>query len=194
MGITIGYLRVSSDQQSNQSQRQAIEQRFNVERWYTDQAVSGIVKAREREGFRELLDYAREDDTIVVYAIDRLGRNTIDVLETVELLTELKVGLISLREGFDLTSDHGKLLLTMLAGLAELERKNIRARQLSGINRARAEGKNLGRKKEIDDDMVSAWRLDNSASIRETALHFGISTASVKRACRNVINVPNQKN
>lgn len=184
MGIVVGYLRVSSDQQTNENQKQAIEQRFNVEKWFTDHAVSGLVKACDRDGLSALLNFVREGDTVVVFAIDRLGRNTIDVLETVETLQDKGVSLISLREGFDLTSDHGKLLLTMLAGLAELERKNIKARQMAGINRARKDGKTLGRIKKINDSKVKEWRLQNSASIAETAAHFQISTASVKRACR----------
>lgn len=185
MGITVGYLRVSSDQQTNENQKQAIEQRYKVEKWYTDHAVSGLVKAADREGLSALLNFVREGDAVVVFAIDRLGRNTIDVLETVEKLNEKGVALISLREGFDLTSDHGKLLLTMLAGLAELERKNIKARQLAGINRAKKEGKSLGRTKKIDDVSVRNWRLENSESIKNTAIHFGISQASVKRACKS---------
>lgn len=185
MGIVLGYSRVSSDVQTNESQKFAIEQKFNVERWYEDIAVSGSVKASERKGLGELLNFVREGDTVVVYAIDRLGRNTIDVLETVELFLGKNVTLVSIREGFDLTSDHGKLLLTMLAGLAELERKNIRERQLAGLARAKQEGKSLGRKKVIDDMQVRVWRENNNASINETAINFGISTASVKRACRN---------
>lgn len=184
MGITVGYLRVSSDQQTNENQKQAIEQRYKVEKWYTDHAVSGLVKAADREGLSALLNFVREGDTVVVFAIDRLGRNTIDVLETVEALNEKGVSLISLREGFDLTSDHGKLLLTMLAGLAELERKNIKARQLAGIKRAKREGKSLGRTKSIDDKKVKDWRIQNNASIADTAGFFKISKASVKRACR----------
>ena len=74
-------------------------------------------------------------------------------------------------------------MLTMLAAVAELERENIKARQIAGIERARAEGKNLGRKKDIDDAAVAKWRTDNSASIKATAEHFRISPASVKRAC-----------
>ena len=78
----------------------------------------------------------------------------------------------------------GKAMLTMLAAMAELERSNIKARQMAGIERARAEGRNLGREKVIDDVAVAQWRRENSASIKATAEHFGISTASVKRACR----------
>ena len=75
-------------------------------------------------------------------------------------------------------------MLTMLAAVAELERSNIKTRQMAGIAKAKAEGKALGREKTIDDAAVAIWRKDNSASIKLTAEHFGISPASVKRACR----------
>lgn len=76
-------------------------------------------------------------------------------------------------------------MLTMLAAVAELERSNIKTRQMAGIAKAKAEGKALGREKTIDDAAVAIWRKENSASIKLTAEHFGISPASVKRACQS---------
>lgn len=184
MSATIAYVRVSTDDQTTNAQRHAIESRYKVARWFSDEATSGAIKAKDRAGFGQLLSYVREGDTVVVYAIDRLGRNTIDVLETVEALKAKGVAVLSIREGFDLSTPMGKMMLTMLAGLAELERSNIKERQLVGLERARAEGKNLGREKVIDDGAVAQWRQENSASIKATADQFGISAASVKRACR----------
>ncbi|MDR5904868.1 recombinase family protein [Franzmannia qiaohouensis] len=184
MSATIAYVRVSTDDQTTSAQRHAIESRYKVARWFSDEATSGAIKAKDRIGFGELLSYVREGDIVAVYAIDRLGRNTIDVLETVEALKSKGVAILSIREGFDLSTPMGKMMLTMLAGLAELERSNIKERQLAGLERARAEGKNLGREKVIDDKAVVQWRHKHSASIKATAEHFSISTASVKRACR----------
>jgi putative DNA-invertase from lambdoid prophage Rac len=184
MTTTIAYVRVSTDEQTTNSQRHAIETRYQIAKWFSDEATSGVIKARERSGFSQLLSYVREGDTVVVYAIDRLGRNTIDVLETVEALEGKGVAVLSIREGFDLSTPMGKAMLTMLAAMAQLERSNIKERQLAGIVRARAEGKNLGREKVIDDAAVAQWRQSHSASIKATAEHFDISTASVKRACR----------
>ncbi len=90
-----------------------------------------------------------------------------------------------MREGFDLSSPIGKAMLTMLAAVAELERSNIRARQMAGIERARAEGRKLGAPKLIDNAKVAAWRRENQASIADTAKEFGISVAAVKRAWAN---------
>ena len=183
MSATIAYLRVSTDDQTTENQRRAIETRYNVSKWFVEEGVSGAIPAAQRSVMASLLNYVREGDTVVVVAIDRLGRNTIDVLTTVEALRAKGVSVISMREGFDLATPAGKLMLTMLAAVAELERENIKARQIAGIERARAEGKNLGRKKDIDDAAVAKWRTDNSASIKATADHFGVSVATVKRAC-----------
>lgn len=180
----IGYIRVSTGEQSVESQRHSIEQTHKVEEWFSDEGVSGAVKALERPGFSELFKFVRKGDTLMVPAVDRLGRDTIDVLTTVETLRSKGVSIISLREGFDLSTPMGKAMLTMLAAVAELERSNIKARQMAGIARAKAEGKALGREKTIDDRAVAQWRKENAASIQATATQFGISPASVKRACR----------
>ncbi|WP_043311343.1 recombinase family protein [Pseudomonas sp. ML96] len=182
----LAYTRVSSDGQSIEAQRHAIGQRYNVSEdgWFTDEATSGTTKALERKGFMALFAYARKGDTVVVAAIDRLGRSTIDVLETVEALKAKGVTVISMREGFDLSNPTGKLMLTLLAGVAELERENIKARQMAGINKAKADGRKLGAPKQHDDAAIAAWRKDTGSSIKVTADHWGVSTATVKRACR----------
>lgn len=181
----IAYTRVSTDDQTCENQRRAIEARYNVHKLFSDDGVSGAIVAAQRPAMSSLLDYVRDGDTVVVAAIDRLGRDTIDVLTTVEALKSKSVSVVSMREGFDLATDVGKLMLTMLAAVAELERSNMKARQMAGLERARAEGRSLGRKKTIDDDAVAVWRdaQEPKASIKQTAEHFSISVASVKRAC-----------
>lgn len=183
MSSVIGYIRVSSSDQDTAAQRHSIEARYNVEHWLSDDATSGATKAASRPGFSKLLDFVRDGDTVVVAAIDRLGRDTVDVLETVKALQGKGATIISQREGFDLSTPIGKAMLTMLAAVGELERSNIKARQMAGIERAKAEGKALGRPASIDQGAVRAWRQANNASIKATAEHFGISLASVKRAC-----------
>ena len=173
----IGYLRVSTGEQSIGAQRHSIEQTHKVETWFADEGVSGAVEALQRPEFAELFKFIRKGDTLIVPAVDRLGRNTIDVLDTVEALQGKGVSIISLREGFDLSTPIGKAMLTMLAAVAELERSNIKTRQMAGIAKAKAEGKALGREKTIDDAAVAIWRKENTASIKMTAEHFGISPA-----------------
>ncbi|MBZ6748322.1 recombinase family protein [Klebsiella michiganensis] len=146
MTTVIGYVRVSTSDQTVENQKQQINDAgYSVNRWFSDEAVSGAVKASERSGFRELLSYVREGDTLIVIAIDRLGRNTIDVLSTVEMLQIKGVKVVSLREGFDLSTPVGKAMLTMMAGLASLEKDLISERRTAGIKRAQSEGKHCGR-------------------------------------------------
>jgi DNA invertase Pin-like site-specific DNA recombinase len=193
MSEVFAYVRVSTDDQTCENQRRTIAGRYAVARWFSDDGVSGTVAAAQRPAMSALLAYAREGDTVIVAAIDRLGRNTIDVLNTVEALKIKGVSLVSMREGFDLATPAGKLMLTMLAAVAELERENIKARQLAGLERARAEGRALGRKKTVDDGAVAAWRSESLASIKGTAEHFGISLASVKRACSKAPRTSREK-
>lgn len=181
----LAYVRVSTDDQSTDAQCHAIAQHYNIadDHWFHDEATSGATKALQRSGFKELFKFARKGDTLIVTAIDRLGRDTIDLLETVEALKAKGVAVVSMREGFDLSRPIGKAMLTMLAAVAELERSNIKARQMAGIARARATGQKLGAPKKIDDAAVHAWRKANLATIQETATQFQISVAAVKRAC-----------
>lgn len=146
MTTVIGYVRVSTSDQNVENQKQQISDAgYSVTRWFSDEAVGGAVKAAERPGFGELLSYVREGDTLIVIAIDRLGRNTIDVLSTVEMLQTKGVKVVSLREGFDLSTTVGKAMLTMMAGLASLEKDLIAERRTAGIKRAQTEGKHCGR-------------------------------------------------
>jgi DNA invertase Pin-like site-specific DNA recombinase len=183
MSQTIAYVRVSTDDQTTENQKRTIEARYSVSRWFRDDGISGGVPAAKRPGLASLLDYVRDGDVVIVTAIDRLGRDTIDVLSTVETIKGKGASVVSMREGFDLATPAGEFMLTMLAAVAKLERENIRIRQMAGIERARADGRNLGRVKTIDDAEVAAWRRENDASIKQTAERFGISVASVKRAC-----------
>ena len=93
--MIIGYLRVSTKEQNVAAQRQVIQDKYQIERWYEDQAASGAVKALNRPEFRKMAEFVRQGDTVVVVAIDRLGRNTIDVLETVRRCSLLSAHLPS---------------------------------------------------------------------------------------------------
>ncbi|MDN5762431.1 MAG: recombinase family protein [Microlunatus sp.] len=84
--------------------------------------TSGSRRATDRPGMRKLLEYATNGDTITVWRMDRLGRSLIDVLNTVNLLTERGIRLRSLQDGIDPATTSGNLMLNMLASLAEYER------------------------------------------------------------------------
>lgn len=186
----IAYFRVSTSDQSIASQRAALGGSFDKE--FIDEGVSGAVPAAKRPAFFELLSYVREGDTVCAYAVDRLGRDALDVQATVRKLIEAGVtvdihGLGPIGRGV------GELILAVLAQVADMERLRIAERTAAGRKVAKrslaATGKthrgktSLGRPAAADPASVAAWRREHSASILETAKHFNISTASVSRYC-----------
>lgn len=186
----IAYYRVSTGDQSIDAQRNAMGGEFDRE--YSDEGVSGSIMAAHRPAFTKLLEAVREGDTVHVYAVDRLGRDAIDVQSTVRCLIDSGVtvdihGLGSIGRGV------GELIVAVLAQVAEMERRKIMERTADGRTKARQSlaetgrthrGKeSLGRPRAHDGAAVAAWRREVKASIRDTAAHFGISLASVKRYC-----------
>jgi putative DNA-invertase from lambdoid prophage Rac len=177
----IAYTRVSTAEQNTENQKQEIKKAgYIVDRYFVDHGVSGTVKAGDRPEFSRLMEYVREGDTVVVIGIDRLGRNTINVLETVEQLHSKGVRLVSLREGVDFTTPVGKLVLTVMSGLGSLERELIMERQAAGIARAKSEGKHCGRPQATSAEDVKRLRTEG-LSIAETAKELSCSVATVKR-------------
>lgn len=151
----IAYVRVSTKEQTVENQLLAIKEAgYQVDRVFSDEATSGSTKGAERAGFKECLQYLREGDTLVVYAIDRLGRSTLDVLNTIQALIEKKVGLVVIQQGFDTSTSAGKLALTMFSAFAEFENSLRRERQMLGIQRAKEQGKLTGRPKKISSEDV----------------------------------------
>jgi putative DNA-invertase from lambdoid prophage Rac len=186
----IAYFRVSTADQSIESQRTALGGSFDKE--FSDEGVSGAVPAAQRPGFAALLQYAREGDIVCVYAVDRLGRDALDVQATVRKLIERKVfvdvqGLGRIGKGV------GELILAVLAQVADMERQRIIERTQQGRVTARASlaatgkthrGKeSLGRPLAAQPESIRSWRMENGASIAETASQFGLSIATVKRYC-----------
>jgi len=153
MGQTIGYIRVSTVEQNEARQVEALEQ-YGVDKNFIDK-VSG--KDTKRPQLQAMLDYIREGDTLVVAEYSRLARNTIDLLEIVQGLRAKGVVVKSLKENFDTSSAHGELMLTMLAGFAQFERTMIKERQAEGIAIAKAEGKYKGRVKVKKPKQWNEW-------------------------------------
>ena len=180
----VAYLRVSTNDQTTENQKLEISKKYNISKWFIDDNVSGSTPGLNRPALSSLLNYIRESDTLIISSLDRLGRNLLDCLSTIELLQQKNVALISLRENIDFGTPQGKLLLHIMLSFSEMEKSIIKERQLAGIQRCRNQGVHLGRKKTINDQEVAKWRYDSGASIRKTALHFNISTASTSRACR----------
>ena len=192
---TIYYLRVSTKDQSVESQRQALGIPSDVAPGtvFMDEGVSGAVDALDRPGFARCAAYLRSGDVLKVAALDRLGRHAIDVQQTFALLIGKGVIVDVLGMGV-VAGDVGKLLVTILSGVAQLERARIAQRTEAGRQAARESlagptgrthrGKtSLGRPFATDPAAIKAWRTANEASQQATADHFKVSVATVKRAC-----------
>lgn len=139
----IGYVRVSSTDQNEARQLKALENFGKpMHRIFIDKC-SG--KTSDRPELRKMLDYVRDGDVLVVAEYARLARSSADMLKIVHDLQEKGVEIVSLRENFDTTTPQGRFMLTVFAGLAELERETILERQREGIAIAKAQGKYKGR-------------------------------------------------
>jgi putative DNA-invertase from lambdoid prophage Rac len=184
MSHRLAYYRVSTGDQSIEAQRHALGGAFDAE--YEDIGVSGGIMAADRPGFGKLLEQVRKGDTVCVYAVDRLGRDALDVQGTVRRLIDKGVtvdihGLGQIGRGV------GEIILAVLAQVADMERTDggrATARAALQATGKTHRGKDsLGRPKAQDGAAVAAWRRENAASIKQTAQRFGLSDATVKRYC-----------
>lgn len=141
--MNIAYIRVSSIEQHSERQEDAIA-KCNIDKWFSEKVSA---KDTNRKELQNLLDFAREGDTIYVLDFSRLARSTKDLLDIVERLQSKGVNLVSLKEQIDTATPQGKLMLTMLGAIAEFERTNMLERQREGIAIAKARGAYKGRKR-----------------------------------------------
>jgi DNA invertase Pin-like site-specific DNA recombinase len=154
----LGYTRVSTSSQDAQLQLDALVAAGVQKRDVFADVTSGSKTAVERSGMKRLLEYAEEGDTVVVWRVDRLGRSLlIDVLNTVTLLRDRGVHVRSISDGIDPATSTGRLMLNMLATLAEYERELIIERVDAGIAAARQNGTRFGRP--LSDPAVIADKL-----------------------------------
>lgn len=155
--MKIGYVRVSSAEQ-NTARQAALMEQLGVDEVYIDR-VSG--KDTNRPELRRMMEYVRRGDTVIVESISRFARNTRDLLELTERLSEKGAEFVSQKEAIDTATPTGKFMLTVFAAIAELEREYIRQRQREGIEIAKANGVYKGRKpieRDNFDTVVTLWR------------------------------------
>jgi putative DNA-invertase from lambdoid prophage Rac len=193
MSAHIAYFRCSTAGQSIEAQAHALQAAHGraFDETFSDEGVSGAIEAAKRPGFAKALAYLRKGDVLHVYAVDRLGRDALDVQATVRALLAKGVavevhGLGRIAKGV------GELITSVLAQLADLERARIIERTEAGRSKARESlaqtgrthrGKaSLGRPRTVNPAELQAWRAEHGASIAQTAAHFGCSVATVKRA------------
>lgn len=177
--MKIGYIRVSTQEQ-NTIRQEVMMHELGVDELYIDRA-SG--KNTDRPELKKMMDYVWRGDTVIVESISRFARNTRDLLELVEQLTDKGVEFISRKEAIDTTTPTGKFMLTVFGAVAELEREYILQRQREGIEIAKQHGKYKGRKpiEHPDfDEVVSRWRKGEITAV-EARKRLGMSKATFYR-------------
>lgn len=183
------YARVSTADQRIENQildlrKMAAQRNFEVVHEYCDRGISGT-KAK-RPGLDAMMADARRGEFSVVFvaAFDRIARSTKNFLEIVDELNELGIEFVSAREAVDTTGAMGKLFVTLIGSIAELERSLIIERIRAGMRRAKLEGQRLGRTPlNIDRDALVRDRL-SGMSLTETAKRHKVSRATVVRLVR----------
>lgn len=177
---TFAYGRVSRSDQTTENQRREIEAAgYTVDYWYADKGVSGKVSAMQRPQFAKMLGQIRNGETLVVTKLDRLGRDAQDVGATIKMLVARKIEVVVLQLGkLDLTSTAGKLTLT---AVAEMERDLLVEHTHAGLERAKAEGKTLGRTPKTTPEQREAMKAAyaSGATVSSLASDYDVSRATV---------------
>jgi DNA invertase Pin-like site-specific DNA recombinase len=184
-GQRVGYVRVSSLEQSSERQVETIRKSGEIDRIFEDK-ISGRSRA-QRPGLKDCIDYLRDGDELIIASIDRLARSLIDLRNLVDEITDKGVTVCFLHE--NLTFTHGgedarsNLMLSILGSFAEFERAIIRERQAEGIALAKSEGRYPGRKKSLTPAQATdiRWRVATGETKSALARELGISRTTLYR-------------
>ncbi|WP_404341258.1 recombinase family protein [Pseudoalteromonas mariniglutinosa] len=178
--MKIGYARVSTDEQSESAQLDALRA-AGCERIYQEKC-SG--KSKLRPELERLIDALRAGDVVVVQRLDRLGRSLKDLIELLDGFKSEEVQFISLNENIDTTTAVGELAFHMIGSIAQFERRLISERTKAGLEAARARGRKGGRKAKMSaTDIKKAKAMLSNPEITksEIATHFGISRPTLNK-------------
>jgi DNA invertase Pin-like site-specific DNA recombinase len=179
-GSRVGYTRVSTVAQTLDQQNAALDA-AGVTKVFSD-VMSGA--RDDRPGLKALLDYVREGDTVVVWKLDRLGRNMLHILQTVKELTDRGVTLVSSSDGIDSSTPAGRMMIGVLGSLAEYERELIKERTALKRAASRANGTKFGRPRKVADaeHIATAKRMKaDGHTARDIAKYLGVGRATLYR-------------
>lgn len=179
--MKIGYARVSTVEQNLDLQMDALKQ-AGCDRIFEDRMTGRHIT---RPGMQAMLEFARAGDTIVIWRLDRLGRNTRQMLELSQLLQEKGIDLLSLSENLDTKSPAGRFFFTIFSSVAQYERELIEERKAAGVAAAKKRGVRFGRKPKLSKAKINilktTYEKSPHLSCEEIAQEFGISTRSLYR-------------
>ena len=179
---TLGYARVSTESQALAAQVESLKA-AGADQVFRETA-SGA--KRDRVQLARLLKVVRPGDVVLVTRLDRLARSTRDLLNVLGVLTDKGAAFRSLGDPWaNTTSAHGRLILTVLAGLAEFERELIRARTSEGRARAKAEGRKMGRKPKLThhQQREAKQRREAGESLTAIARSYAVHHSTISRLC-----------
>lgn len=166
-GMNIAYIRVSTVDQNEQRQIEALE-KHNIDKWYIEKVSA---KDTNRPKLQEMLEFAREGDTIYIHDFSRLARSTKDLLELIEQMQRKGIHLVSNKENIDTSTPTGKLMVTMIGAINEFERANLLERQREGIAIAKENGAYKGRKAiEVDKRFKAEYERYLNRELNKTEL------------------------
>ena len=180
-----GYARVSTSQQSLEIQKQALKNAGVIEsRIFFDKSTGGNI---DRPELNSLLVKVEEGDVVLITKLDRLGRDTADMINLINRFDKMHVGLRFLDDGISTEGSTGKMVITILSAVAEAERLRILERTNEGRIVAKAKGIKFGRKRKIDRDKLLKYK---EKGIIGTALakEMGISRATVYKILKEEKN------
>lgn len=188
--MILGYVRVSTVEQ-NEARQMITMEKHNVNKIFSEKVSA---KDTNRPQLKELLDYVREGDTIVIHDFSRLARSTKDLLEIVELLESKKVNLISSKENIDSSTPTGKLMLTMIGAINEFERSNLLERQREGIAIAKEQGKYKGRKEVNISEFDKHYTryMNREVSKIQLAKELGVSRPTLDKLIKEYVESENK--
>ncbi|MDY3971133.1 MAG: recombinase family protein [Clostridia bacterium] len=142
-------------------------QKYDIEKWFTEKVSA---KDTNRPKLKEMLDFAREGDTVHIHDFSRLARSTKDLLEIVETLNNKGIHLVSNKENIDTSTPTGRLMLTMIGAIAEFERQNLLDRQREGIAIAKRDGKYTGGKRKTVHGFSDGYARYKARELSKSAL------------------------
>jgi len=178
--LIVGYARVSTDGQTLDAQQAALNA-AGAEKVFAEK-VSGAVT--DRKALAKAIAALAAGDVLVVTRLDRLARSTRDLLNILAAIADRGAGFRSIADAWaDTTTPHGRLMLTVLGGLAEFERELIKARTADGRKRAMANGVRFGRKLKLTKHQIAeaVRRRDAGEALTDIARSYNVSHSTISR-------------
>ena len=161
---------------------------WEIVKEYVDEGLSGTLSRDKRPAFNEMIKdgYRKKFDSVVCWDISRLGRSMKELILFLSDMKDREIGICSVRQGFDTSTTMGSIMYQFVGILSEWEATMISERTLAGLERARREGKTLGRRKVTDDTMTAKiieLRSENK-SLRVIASEVGVSTGTIRKVLK----------